>query len=119
MSKKKPASENKKNNTFWFVFSGVIWFLIVSFIAANTEYPEAVAHQLFSPDTGHSYIHTTVASIVIIISFLPAGFLISYPFVEKFFYKNKLVFCAFASLAIALLLLFAFFPYNFAVNYRF
>lgn len=106
-----------KMNTKLLMLIAAIWFLIISFITAQTEYQRIIADTLADPRGTSTQFEGVLNILIVIISFTPSGFLISYPYVMKNYRNHRAFRTVVLSLVIAFILLVPFGWYNFYVNF--
>lgn len=99
------------------VLGGIVWFLVISFISAQTEYQNLVADRLADPTGTSTQLEGILNILIVLISFMPSGFLITYPYIIKNYRDHRFSRLLFASFCISLALFIPFGLYNFAVNF--
>lgn len=61
------------------VIAGVVWFLLISFITAQTEYQKVLAGRLGVSNSMEDILNI----LIIVVTFIPSGFLFAYVYAKK------------------------------------
>ena len=107
------AKSKISTNDTLLIFVGIIWFLLISFITAQTEYQKLIVSGLGLPSSTGDILNI----LIIIITLIPSGFLFAYTYANKNFNKVNLVSTIGLSFVIACVLFVPFSWYNFSVNF--
>ncbi len=117
MAKSTKTNSKTEINTSLLVLGAIIWFLVVSFITAHTEYSRLVADRLADPQGVSTQLESILSVLIVVITFLPSGLAFAYPYIKKNFVSYKLLRTIVLSLGIAVALYVPFSWYNFSVNF--
>lgn len=111
------AKSKTNSNTVLLIAASFVWFLVVSYITATTQYQYQIADMLADSQGTSTQPESALSLLIVTITFMPSGLLLAYPYVMKTF-KNYLVLrIAMLSTVIALALFIVFSWYNFYINF--
>lgn len=96
---------------------GILWFLFIAYIAAQTGYHRSLADALADPRGVSTQLETALRILILVISFAPSGILFAYGYVMNRPRRSRLLDFVILSLAIGVVLFILFNPYNFVVNH--
>lgn len=99
------------------IILGVVWFVGVSFVTAQTEYNNLIADNLADPRGTSTQLESILRILIVVISFMPSGFVLAYPYIKRNFKDNEILRASLLSLGIAAALYVPFGWYNFIVNF--
>ena len=106
-----------KNNTILALFVALIWFILISVITAQTEYQSILADRIADPRGTSTQLESIISILVVVVTFIPSGLLIAYPYVISNFKNNLVLRSLILSVIIAVVLWVPFSWYNFATNF--
>ncbi|HEY1085751.1 MAG TPA: hypothetical protein VGE34_03445 [Candidatus Saccharimonadales bacterium] len=67
------------------VLLSITWFLAVSYITTKTGYHHLIADRLADPQGTSTPLENILDSTIVILTFIPSGLLLAYPYVKKYF----------------------------------
>lgn len=109
--------KDKNYNKILLLVASIAWFVVISYITAQTEYYELIADRLADPSGTSTTLESILHVIIVIVSFMPSGLALAIPYVKSEFTTYIMPRVLLLSFGIAMALYLPFSWYNFAVNF--
>ncbi len=91
--------------------------MIISYVTAETEYQRIIADSIADPDGTSTLIESILNFVIVMMTFIPSGFLLAYVYVTKNFNTHRRLRITLLSLILAATLYIPFGWYNFIINF--
>lgn len=105
-----------KYNTVFLLLVSIAWFIVMSYITAYTEYYKLVASQIVGLQ-GSALQKNLLEILIVLISLMPSGVFLAYPYIKKNFKDHVTFRVIFLSFGIAMALYMPLCWYSFLIDF--